>query len=261
MSYDKVGDVQMAQGDLAAALKSFPDGLAIRQRLAQSDPGNAGWQRDLSGVVQQGRRRADGAGRPCGGAEILFATASPSGSAWCNRIPGNASWQRDLSVSYDKIGDVQVAQGDLAAALKSFGDSLAIIERLAQSDAGNAGWQRDLSVRYAKIGDVQMAQGDLAAALKSYRDGLAIIERLAQSDPRNAGWQRDLSVSYDSVGDVQVAQGDLAGGAEILSRRPRHQAAPGAIRSWQRRWQRDLSRVAQQGRRRTGGTWRPCRPR
>ena len=27
--------------------------------------------------------------------------------------PGNAGWQRDLSVSYNKIGDVQVAQGDL----------------------------------------------------------------------------------------------------------------------------------------------------
>jgi hypothetical protein len=29
------------------ALKSFRDGLAIGDRLAQSDPGNAGWQRDL----------------------------------------------------------------------------------------------------------------------------------------------------------------------------------------------------------------------
>ena len=34
--------------------------------------------------------------------------------------PNNAGWQRDLSVSYAKVGDVQVAQGDLAGALKSF---------------------------------------------------------------------------------------------------------------------------------------------
>jgi hypothetical protein len=33
---------------LADALKSFRDGLAIRERLATSDPGNAGWQHDLS---------------------------------------------------------------------------------------------------------------------------------------------------------------------------------------------------------------------
>jgi hypothetical protein len=38
---------------------------------------------------------------------------------------------RDLSVSYDRIGDVQKAQGDLAGALNSYRDSLAIRERLA----------------------------------------------------------------------------------------------------------------------------------
>jgi hypothetical protein len=32
----------------ADALKSFCDGLGIRERLAQSDPGNAEWQRDLA---------------------------------------------------------------------------------------------------------------------------------------------------------------------------------------------------------------------
>ncbi len=119
--------------------------------------------------------------------------------------------ERDLSVSFDRVGNVQVAQGDLAGALKSYRDSLAIRERLATSDPGNAGWQRDLSVSFNKVGDVQMAQGDLAGALKSYRDSLAIAERLATSDSGNAGWQRDLSVSFNKVGDVQVAQGDLAG--------------------------------------------------
>jgi predicted Zn-dependent protease len=40
--------VQQAQGDLKAALKSYSDGLAIRERLAKADPNNAGWQRDLA---------------------------------------------------------------------------------------------------------------------------------------------------------------------------------------------------------------------
>ena len=60
--------------------------------------------------------------------------------------PGNAGWQRDLSVAYERVGNVQLAQGDLAGAVKSYRDSLAIAERLAQSDPGNAGWQRDLAI-------------------------------------------------------------------------------------------------------------------
>ena len=90
---------------------------------------------------------------------------------------------------------MQVAQGNLPAALKSYRDSLAITERLAKADPGNAGWQRDLSVSYNKVGDVQEAQGDLPAALKSYQATASpSADRLAKADPGNAGWQRDLSV-------------------------------------------------------------------
>ena len=42
MSYDKIGDVLVAQGNLPEALKSYRDGLAIADRLAKADPGNAG---------------------------------------------------------------------------------------------------------------------------------------------------------------------------------------------------------------------------
>ena len=60
--------------------------------------------------------------------------------------PGNAGWQRDLSVSYDRIGDVLEAQGNLPEALKSFRDGLAIRERLASAkgQTGAAVVPRDL---------------------------------------------------------------------------------------------------------------------
>ena len=38
----------VAQGNLPEAQKAYRDSLTIRDRLAKSDPGNAGWQRDLS---------------------------------------------------------------------------------------------------------------------------------------------------------------------------------------------------------------------
>jgi hypothetical protein len=48
VSLNKVGDVKRDEGDLTGALKAYEDSLAIADRLAKSDPGNAGWQRDLS---------------------------------------------------------------------------------------------------------------------------------------------------------------------------------------------------------------------
>jgi tetratricopeptide (TPR) repeat protein len=150
--------VQLAQGDPAGALKSYRDGLAIRLRLAQSDP-------------------------------------------------GNTAWQRDLSVSYNKVGDVEVAQGDLAGALKSYRDSLAIRERLARSDPGNAGWQRDLAISYAKLAEVHLQSKDREKALAALRAGKAIMDGLVKLSPDNAGWKRELAwfdqqiAALDGIGD------------------------------------------------------------
>jgi tetratricopeptide (TPR) repeat protein len=148
---------------------------------------------------------------------------------------------RDLYASHLYVGDIQNAQGDLAGALRSHREGLAIINRLAKSDPGNTDYQRELAVAYEKIGDVQVAQGALDGALASYRDDLAIADRLAKSDPGNAGWQRDLSASYDNIGDVQVAQGDLAGALKsyrdsFAIRDRLAQSDPGNAG-----WQRDLS--------------------
>ena len=108
------------------------------------------------------------------------------------------------------LGDIERKRGDLAGALKSYNDSLAIADRLAKSGPGNAGWQRDLSLSFANIGIVQMAQGNLAGALKSFSDGLAIAERLAKSDPGNALWQRDLMGSFSRLAWVHRRSGDNA---------------------------------------------------
>ena len=150
MSHTKVGDVLVAQGDGAGALTAYRESLAIRERLAASDPSNASWQRDLSVshtkvgdvLVAQG----DGAGALTAYRESLAIRERLAASD-----PSNASWQRDLSVSQDRIGDVLRAQGDGAGALTAYRESLAIRERLVASDPSNAEWQRDLSISRQRI--------------------------------------------------------------------------------------------------------------
>jgi tetratricopeptide (TPR) repeat protein len=239
-SYDRVGDVQVAHGHLDRALKSYRDSLAIRERPAQSDPGNPEGQRDLSvsfdrvGDVQMARG-------DLGGALKSYRDSLAIAERLAKSDPENAGWQRDLSVSFTKVGDAQVARSDLAGALKSYREGLAIRQRLAESDPSKTASQRDLSSSLVRVGDVQVSQADLAGALKSYRDSLEIIERLAKSDPGNTGWQRDLSIALDRVGDVQASQGDLAGALksyrdslEIIERLAESDPSNAG-------WQRDLS--------------------
>ena len=121
-------------------------------------------------------------------------------------------WQRDLSVSYNRIGDVQVAQGNLSAALTSYQASLAIMDRLAKSDPSNAGWRSDLAVSYSNVGDVQEAQGNLPAALASY-----------QARPRHQGpageiRSRQCRLAVRLVG-VDESIGDVHGATQFAEPR------------------------------------------
>jgi tetratricopeptide (TPR) repeat protein len=66
--------------------------------------------------------------------------------------PENVVWRHNLSL-YSRVGDVLMAQGNLADALKSYQDGLAAADRLAKSDPENAGWSRDASIASKKIGE------------------------------------------------------------------------------------------------------------
>ncbi len=108
---------------------------AIINRLAGADPGNAGWQRDLSVaynkigdvLVAQGNLPE---------ALKSYREALAIADRLAGADPGNAGWQRDLSVSYNRIGSVLGAQGNLPEALKSYRDALAIMRPAGRRRSG-----------------------------------------------------------------------------------------------------------------------------
>jgi tetratricopeptide (TPR) repeat protein len=127
--------------------------------------------------------------------------------------PRDVQAQRDLSVSYNKLGDVQLQLGDTAQALASYQQGLEISQELAAADPRDAQAQRDLSVSHNKLGDAYLQLGDTARALTSYQQGLEIRQKLAATDPGNADAQRDLSECYNKLGRVEEKRFafDLAG--------------------------------------------------
>ena len=78
----------------------------------------------------------------------------------------NTLWQRDLSISYQRIGEIEQAQGNLSAALKSSEDSLEILKKLVVADPDNFEWLRDVTVSYEQIINIERAQGKLASAIE-----------------------------------------------------------------------------------------------
>ena len=92
---------------------------------------------------------------------------------------------------------MQSAQGNLEAALKAYGDGLAIFEKLAAQDPSNTGWQRDLSVSFSKHRQRAVAQGNLDDALEAYEGKHRIIgdswRRRTRATPGGSATSRSAS--------------------------------------------------------------------
>jgi tetratricopeptide (TPR) repeat protein len=187
-----LGDVAVAQGDLPGARRLYETALAIAEPVANVDPGNAGWQRDLS-VSQQKIGDVLRAQGNLPAALESFKASHAIFERLAKADPGNVGSQRDLSVSQQKIGDVLRAQGNLTAALESFKASLSIRERLAKADPGNAGWQHDVASSLQRVGFVAAQQGDRASARSAYQRGHEIMERLIALAPDDAEIKRDFA--------------------------------------------------------------------
>ncbi len=145
VSYDKIGDVQVAQSDLAGALKSYPDSLAIRDQAGEIRPRQRGLAARSLGELQQVGRRAGRARRSRGRAEIL-SRQSRHFRRLAKSDPGNAGWQRDLSVSYGNLALAQKQSGDAAKARDFLRQGQAIMARLTKLSPDNAVWAKDLAL-------------------------------------------------------------------------------------------------------------------
>ena len=66
-------------------------------------------------------------------------------------MPDDPERLRTLSAALNEQGEMLVVQGNLAEALKTFRDSLAIADRLAKADPSNADRQRNLSIPYERV--------------------------------------------------------------------------------------------------------------
>jgi tetratricopeptide (TPR) repeat protein len=237
---NEFADTYAVQGDAAKQEEAARKALAITERLAKTDPDNAGWQHDLA-ISQAKRGDVLVAQGNLNGALDAFREALATSDRLAATDPGNLQWQRALSIAHEKIGEVLFAQGDRERALKSFRESLAIRRRLAEAEPDNIQWQRDLATAYDRVGGTLAVEGDLPEAEKLFRDAVAIGERLANSDQGNLKWQRNLSVAYNKLGDVLLAKGETASALKAFNdslavRERLVKADPGNTG-----WQRDLS--------------------
>jgi eukaryotic-like serine/threonine-protein kinase len=104
-------------------------------------------------------------------------------------------WQRSLSVSYEKMGDAQVALGNLHDALSSYFESVAIRHSWATGDPSRDTdrWRHDLALIYSKVAEAFRLSNDPEHALLTLSQAQVIMEGLVKRDPDDPNLKSDLA--------------------------------------------------------------------
>ena len=153
-AWTELGDVLVVVGDLPAALDAFRQGMAIRERLARQDQGNAQWQRDLSishnkigeVLVAQGDLPA---------ALDAFRQDMAISERLARQDQGNAQWQRDVLVSLVNLADVAARVPDRAVARAHADRAVALARQLIARFPNNPVHRRDLPVVEALASQIE----------------------------------------------------------------------------------------------------------
>ena len=129
-------------------------------------------------------------------------------TARADKEPGNMALRRDAADGMDRVGEALAGQGDLAAALDQFQQSLKLRLAVARGDEENKVWQRDISNTLQWLGIVRAGLKQNDVALDSLRSSLAIRQNLSSASPTDAVAKRDLAIAHERVGDMLKLIGD-----------------------------------------------------
>jgi tetratricopeptide (TPR) repeat protein len=97
--------------------------------------------------------------------------------------------------------------GSIPDAVRSFGESIAIMERLARDHPTVARYQRDLAVCCNNLGNLLTDTARLNEAMSAHQQALPIRQRLAHDHPTVIEYQSDLAASRINIGQLLSKMG------------------------------------------------------
>jgi eukaryotic-like serine/threonine-protein kinase len=205
----QIGEVRIAQGDLAAALPPLEESLQLSQALAQREPTDGERIFEVSqghywvGYVHWRRRELEPGQRQF----QLLERALGITVALVNRDGGNSTWRRELARNEFKLGRLFIGV-DPARAVTLTARAADTLRALAEKDPTNAGWQRDWAEARHGVGMALLARGEVGAARREAEATVALAERLRASASTSRADDRLASLGHTLLGRSLAARGD-----------------------------------------------------
>jgi hypothetical protein len=194
--------VLAAIGDRAGALAAIQEAVAIRRRLAESNP--ARFEPDLAQSLNNLSNRLS----DTGDREGALAAIQEAAELYHRLAKANpARFEPDLATSLNNLSIRLSDTGDTAGALAAIQEAVAIRRRLAE--ASPAQFEPYLAQSLNNLSLHLSDTGDTAGALAAIQEATEFYRRLAEANP--ARYEPDLALSLNNLSSGLSATGNTAG--------------------------------------------------
>ena len=207
----KLGDLELMDGNTAAARAAFAQARAKLLPMAAADPKNQMLQLDGAGLAYEDARLDVASGR--------YAAAIAALQTTIHTFEQLHTTDRDsddigpgLAPFFIWLGEAQAGARQLDPALQSYQRALDAIAPVADApDSDDRLCQR--ATAYVKIADIQQRQGKFVEALGSYQQALKIVAPLVAPERGDIPAVYVLADAYAGMGRMYVTQSRSASNA------------------------------------------------
>jgi serine/threonine-protein kinase len=191
-------------GKPVEALAVHQKSLAIREKLAATEPADTGYQLELSWTYNDIGHALRASGKP---AEALEAHRKALAIAHklADDKPAVARIQMNLAGTYNNIGLILSRLGQPSEALEAQSKALPIRQRLVDANPAVSDFQGDLGWCHDQIAGLLLRTGQPADALAEYRKAVAAFEKTADAD-LDTPWLSNLAYSHIGIGQAHARE-------------------------------------------------------
>lgn len=204
---DIKGSHQESHGNISEAQIAYNEAMRQSSLLAEEEPTEILWQRNLSISHERLGNLATKQGDYTTAKDSHISALKIRESLAINS-PDFSMWVELLCLSRTHLGHIAKEQGDINEAQALYATAYDAAKDLVSRDTRNKEWQRILAVAQNNLGDIAEALGDLAVAKNSFTAAMNIFEALSQRYPDDTDVQYELSISHAKLGAIALDEGN-----------------------------------------------------
>jgi tetratricopeptide (TPR) repeat protein len=116
---------------------------------------------------------------------------------------------KNLTISYERLGSIHQALGEVDKALEFFELDIELTKELYESNPKNESLKNGLAISYERLGSIHQALGEVDKALEFFELEVDLFKELYESNPKSESLKNGLAISYSKLGEIHQALGEV----------------------------------------------------